>query len=72
MQQQPSYGPEHTEEVEVGVFLTFASKPNGQNHLTRIRFSRQHYSKETAEVWWQQNKIAVAERYNLTSLTPAR
>lgn len=45
-----------------GVFLTFASKPNGQNHLTRIRFSRQHYNKETAEVWWQQNKIAVAER----------
>ncbi|DBA89976.1 TPA: hypothetical protein ACH3X2_004351 [Trebouxia sp. C0005] len=60
-------GPEWTEEVDQGVFLTFAKLSNGQNSLTRIRFNRQHFDKAAASVWWQNNKSEMGLRYNIAS-----
>ena len=49
-------------QVHPGVFLTLSRRLDGQNQLTRIRFSRQQFSKDTAEEWWQENKQEVAMR----------
>ena len=49
-------------QVHPGVFLTLSRRFDGQNQLTRIRFSRQQFSKDTAEEWWQENKQEVAMR----------
>ncbi|KAK9818108.1 hypothetical protein WJX72_007263 [[Myrmecia] bisecta] len=61
---------EYIETVAQGVFLTFEKRPNGQNQLTRIRFSRQHFGKDSAEAWWQANKFEIAQKYNLVSMGP--
>ncbi|KAL3134847.1 hypothetical protein ABBQ32_007815 [Trebouxia sp. C0010 RCD-2024] len=60
-------GPEWTEEVDQGVFLTFARLGSGQNALTRIRFNRQHFDKAAASVWWHSNKAEMGLRYNIAS-----
>eukprot|EP00891_Asterochloris_glomerata_P000924 jgi/Astpho2/924/Aster-x0462 len=58
-------------QVHPGVFLTLSRRLDGQNQLTRIRFSRQQFSKDTAEEWWQEHKQEIAMRYNLASLMPS-
>ncbi|KAK9824898.1 hypothetical protein WJX74_004462 [Apatococcus lobatus] len=52
-------------EVAEGVFLTFEPTSQGQNHLTRIRFNRQHYSREAAQLWWQEHRMEIAHHYQL-------
>lgn len=49
-------------QVHPGVFLTLSRRLDGQNQLTRIRFSRQQFSKDTAEEWWQEHKQEIAMR----------
>ena len=48
-----------------GVFLTFEPTAKGANHLTRIRFNRQHYSREQAQLWWQEHRLEIAHHYQL-------
>ena len=48
-----------------GVFLTFEPTAQGGNHLTRIRFNRQHYSREQAQLWWQEHRMEIAHHYQL-------
>ncbi|XP_024393729.1 uncharacterized protein [Physcomitrium patens] len=58
-------GTEWFSQVELGVFITFVTLPNGCNALKRIRFSRDIFSKKEAESWWAENGNRVREVYNV-------
>ncbi|KAI5073193.1 hypothetical protein GOP47_0011206 [Adiantum capillus-veneris] len=60
----------HVEEwlaqVEPGVMITFVAMPDGSNHLKRIRFSRELFSKWQAQLWWAENNDMVRELYSVS------
>ena len=49
-------------QVHPGAFLSLSRRLDGQNQLTRKCFSRQQFSKNTAEEWLQENKQEIAMR----------
>ncbi|WOL05971.1 hypothetical protein Cni_G14702 [Canna indica] len=56
---------EKVEQVEVGVYITFITLPNGHKGLKRVRFSRKHFGEKEAEVWWEENQRRVYSKYNI-------
>ncbi|KAE8673234.1 pentatricopeptide repeat-containing protein [Hibiscus syriacus] len=50
---------------EAGVYLTLSPLPNGSNVLSRVRFSRKHFSEENAEKWWAANGAKLFERHDI-------
>ncbi|MCO5569976.1 hypothetical protein L7F22_023690 [Adiantum nelumboides] len=60
----------HVEEwiaqVEPGVMITFVALPDGSNHLKRLRFSRELFSKWQAQLWWAENSDMVRELYSVS------
>ncbi|CAL9159873.1 unnamed protein product [Musa hybrid cultivar] len=63
---------EWVEQVEVGVYITFITLPNGQKGLKRVRFSRKHFSEKEAEKWWEENQRKVYLKYNIQRIiTPS-
>lgn len=53
-------------QVEPGVMITFVALPDGSNHLKRIRFSRELFSKWQAQLWWAENSDMVRELYSVS------
>ncbi|XP_050375188.1 PH, RCC1 and FYVE domains-containing protein 1 [Argentina anserina] len=50
---------------EPGVYITLCSLPGGGNELRRVRFSRRHFTEETAERWWADNGAKLCEVHNI-------
>lgn len=53
-------------QVEPGVMITFVALHDGSNHLKRIRFSREMFSKWQAQLWWAENSDMVRELYSVS------
>ncbi|GJN01947.1 hypothetical protein PR202_ga19252 [Eleusine coracana subsp. coracana] len=49
------------EQIERGVYVTFAVSPCGRKELRRVRFSRKHFGEKDAQHWWEENRCRVME-----------
>lgn len=48
-----------------GVHLTIQPEVGGHNRLSKIRFARQKFSRESADAWWHENKHWLAQKFAL-------
>lgn len=53
-------------QVEPGIMIIFVALQDGSNHLRRIRFSREFFSKWQAQQWWAENSEMVRELYSVS------
>ncbi|KAL7192723.1 hypothetical protein ACSBR2_024524 [Camellia fascicularis] len=60
-----SLKPEWVEKHEPGVYITFITLPSGQKGLKRVRFSRKKFTEKEAERWWEENELAVYQKYEV-------
>ncbi|XP_039818164.1 PH, RCC1 and FYVE domains-containing protein 1-like isoform X3 [Panicum virgatum] len=51
------------EQIERGVYVTFAVSPRGKKDIRRVRFSRKHFGEKEAQQWWEENKSKVYANY---------
>ncbi|CAN6249876.1 unnamed protein product [Urochloa humidicola] len=51
------------EQIERGVYVTFAVSPSGKKDIRRVRFSRKHFGEKEAQQWWEENKSKVYANY---------
>ncbi|CAN6236033.1 unnamed protein product [Urochloa humidicola] len=51
------------EQIERGVYVTFAVSPSGKKDIRRVRFSRKHFGEKEAQRWWEENKSKVYANY---------
>ncbi|KAI8540958.1 hypothetical protein RHMOL_Rhmol08G0025300 [Rhododendron molle] len=56
---------EWVEKCEPGVYITFITLPNGQKGVKRVRFSRKKFTAKEAERWWEENELAVYQKYGI-------
>uniref|UniRef100_A0A0A9ETR3 FYVE-type domain-containing protein n=1 Tax=Arundo donax TaxID=35708 RepID=A0A0A9ETR3_ARUDO len=49
------------EQIERGVYVTFAVSPSGRKDIRRVRFSRKHFGEKEAQHWWEENKSRVMQ-----------
>ncbi|XP_057500822.1 PH, RCC1 and FYVE domains-containing protein 1-like [Actinidia eriantha] len=56
---------EWVEKYEPGVYITFITLPSGQKGLKRVRFSRKRFTEKEAEGWWEENELAVYQKYEI-------
>ncbi|ONM14644.1 PH, RCC1 and FYVE domains-containing protein 1 [Zea mays] len=52
------------EQIERGVYVTFAVSPCGKKDIKRVRFSRKHFGEKEAQHWWEENKGSVYAKYS--------
>ncbi|KAG0527165.1 hypothetical protein BDA96_06G209300 [Sorghum bicolor] len=52
------------EQIERGVYVTFAVSPSGKKDIKRVRFSRKHFGEKEAQHWWEENKGSVYAKYS--------
>ncbi|KAJ1272397.1 hypothetical protein BS78_06G199000 [Paspalum vaginatum] len=52
------------EQIERGVYVTFAVSPIGKKDIRRVRFSRKHFGEKEAQRWWEDNKGSVYAKYS--------
>ncbi|KAF2290520.1 hypothetical protein GH714_014237 [Hevea brasiliensis] len=56
---------EWLEQYEPGVYITFTDLPGGQRGLKRVRFSRKRFAEKEAQRWWEENQVAVYQKYGI-------
>ncbi|KAG8662551.1 hypothetical protein MANES_01G123500v8 [Manihot esculenta] len=56
---------EWVEKCEPGVYITFTTLPCGRTGLKRVRFSRKRFAEKEAERWWEENQVAVYQKYGI-------
>ncbi|XP_058179694.1 PH, RCC1 and FYVE domains-containing protein 1 [Rhododendron vialii] len=56
---------EWVEKCEPGVYITFITLPSGQKGVKRVRFSRKKFTAKEAERWWEENELAVYQKYGI-------
>uniref|UniRef100_A0A0A9A085 FYVE-type domain-containing protein n=1 Tax=Arundo donax TaxID=35708 RepID=A0A0A9A085_ARUDO len=49
------------EQIDHGVYVTFAVSPSGRKDIRRVRFSRKHFGEKGAQRWWEENKSRVMQ-----------
>ncbi|KAJ3671396.1 hypothetical protein LUZ60_007475 [Juncus effusus] len=56
---------EWIEQYEPGVYITLMTFHDGTRDLKRVRFSRRRFGENQAELWWNENREKVYEKYNV-------
>ncbi|KAH7852865.1 hypothetical protein Vadar_030232 [Vaccinium darrowii] len=56
---------EWVEKCEPGVYITFVTLPSGQKSVKRVKFSRKKFTTKEAERWWEENELAVYQKYEI-------
>ncbi|XP_062183572.1 PH, RCC1 and FYVE domains-containing protein 1-like [Phragmites australis] len=52
------------EQIERGIYVTFAVSSSGRKDIRRVRFSRKHFGEKEAQHWWEENKSRVYAKYS--------